>query len=452
MRKLKKQIWMGIIGVFILVIGITTYFLMGNKEESLKQVSGMVLSANDEYVIVQDINDVIYKFKIEDFVLEIGDNVVINYTGLLDSNKDIQDIKIKDYAKAGDTTIQNWQGNGIFKDYYTFAQNKLKTMTLDEKISQLLIVQMPKKDAAKVLKDNQFGGYILFENDFTGKTKSEVTTMIKDLQEVSKIPLLVAVDEEGGRVVRVSSNPNLVNSKFESPSELYKKGGLEAIKQDTVQKSLVLGNLGINLNLAPVVDVSTDPSDYMYSRSLGEDTETTSKFAKTVIEASKGGSVSYALKHFPGYGNNADTHTGSVTDSRTYESILKNDLPPFEAGIKSGAEAVLVSHNVVTNIDSANPASLSIPIHNLLREDLHFTGVIITDDLSMKALGSIDQPTTKAILAGNDLLIVSDYEESIKELKDALSNNIISEEVINDRVLRVLAWKYYKGMLYENQK
>lgn len=448
---MKKEIWIGLSLALVLLIGTITYFCISNKEETLKQVNGRVLMTNEDYVIVQDDNDVVYKFKLEDFILEIGDDVVISYTGLLDPNKDIQDIKIKDYARSS-TNKKTESKDGIFKDYYTFAEKKLETMSLDEKIGQLFLVRFPDKDAANIAKQNGFGGYVLFARDFQGKTKNEVISMIKEVQAASKIPLLIAVDEEGGSVVRVSSNKNLRDTPFLSPSELYGDGGLERIKEDTVEKSLLLANLGINLNLAPVVDVSTTPSDYMYSRSLGEDTSTTSKFAETVIKASKGGTVSYTLKHFPGYGNNPDTHTGSVTDSRTYDSILKNDIPPFRAGIEAGAEAVLVSHNTVTNIDSSNPASLSIPIHNILREDLNFTGVIITDDLSMGATKDIDKKVVKALLAGNDLLIVTDYEESIKEVKSAVENNKLSEDVINDRVTRILAWKYAKGLLYENQK
>ncbi len=448
---MKKEIWIGLSLALVLLIGTITYFCISNKEETLKQVNGRVLMTNEDYVIVQDDNDVVYKFKLEDFILEIGDDVVISYTGLLDPNKDIQDIEIKDYARSS-TNKKTESKDGIFKDYYTFAEKKLETMSLDEKIGQLFLVRFPDKDAANIAKQNGFGGYVLFARDFQGKTKNEVISMIKEVQAASKIPLLIAVDEEGGSVVRVSSNKNLRDTPFLSPSELYGDGGLERIKEDTVEKSLLLANLGINLNLAPVVDVSTTPSDYMYSRSLQEDTSTTSKFAETVIKASKGGTVSYTLKHFPGYGNNPDTHTGSVTDSRTYDSILKNDIPPFRAGIEAGAEAVLVGHNTVTNIDSSNPASLSIPIHNILREDLNFTGVIITDDLSMGATKDIDKKVVKALLAGNDLLIVTDYEESIKEVKSAVENNNLSEDVINDRVTRILAWKYAKGLLYENQK
>ena len=95
------------------------------------------------------------------------------------------------------------------------------------------------------------------------------------------------------------------------------------------EKSNLLYNLGINVNLAPVVDVSTNSTDYMYDRALGENTDITSKYAEVVIEASKGLGVSYTLKHFPGYGNNNDTHTGTVVDERSYEDILKNDIPPF---------------------------------------------------------------------------------------------------------------------------
>ena len=171
-----------------------------------------------------------------------------------------------------------------------------------------------------------------------------------------------------------------------------------------------------------------------------------------MIQASKGSGVSYTLKHFPGYGNNTDTHIGSATDNRSYEDILNNDLPPFEAGITAGAEAVLVSHNVVTSIDPDNPASLSTNIHNLLRNKLLFTGIIITDDLSMNALDNISNAAVKAILAGNDLLISTNYEEDIDSIKNSIINGTLSEETIDKLATRIIAWKYYKGLIIPNQK
>ena len=253
-------------------------------------------------------------------------------------------------------------------------------------------------------------------------------------------------------MVRVSSNPNLASSQFLSSRQLYQSGGFDLIKEDTIKKSKLLNNLGLNLNLAPVVDVSVDPSDYMYDRTLGEGVELTSTYASVVINASKNTGVSYVLKHFPGYGDNSDTHQGTVLDNRTFSSIETNDLPPFESGIESGAEAVLVSHNTVVNIDSNNPASLSPSIHNLLRNNLGFTGVIMTDDLSMGAVSSIENATVKALLAGNDIIMTTDYEKSVKEIKDALENGTISEQLIDDANHRIISWKYYMGLMYSAQK
>ena len=314
------------------------------------------------------------------------------------------------------------------------------------------MVRHPDTNAAELLKKYNFGGYVFFERDFKNKTEQQVTNMIKDLQKSANTPILTAVDEEGGKVVRVSSNPNLVSAPFKSSQQLYQMGGFEQIKQDTIYKSKVLSHLGLNLNLAPVVDVSVNPNDYMYERSFGSGTELTSTYAKTVIESSKDTGVSYTLKHFPGYGNNADTHTGSSVDQRSYDDILNNDLPPFEVGIKAGAEAVLVSHNTVTSIDASNPASLSASVHNLLRNKLNFTGIIITDDLDMGAISSISDATVKAILAGNDLIITTDYEDSVNQVKKALQNGTISEDLIDKLAFRILSWKYYKGIMFQNQK
>lgn len=445
-----------IIVVLLFIIVLSIVFLIknsSNKNES-KYLTAMVLTVSDDLVTVRDGNNIIYTFdNINDFTLESGDTVVLEYTGVL--NKDIsnQSINVINYTTSNEPSKRTIN-NDIFADFYKMAQTKLDSLSLDEKIGQLLLVRVPDTNKIEDLKKYHFGGYLLFAKDFDSKTKQEVVNMIKGFQEASDIPLLIAVDEEGGSVVRLSSNKNLVSAPFKSSQQLYKDGGFSLIKEDTINKSKILQELGINVNLAPVVDVSTDPNDYMYKRTIGLDTAKTSEYAKTVIEASKNGKVSYTLKHFPGYGNNADTHTGSATDTRSYDDILNNDLPPFTAGINAGAEAVLVSHNIVSSIDPNNPASLSSDIHNLLRNKLNFTGVIITDDLFMKAITDnvSGSATVKAILAGNDLLIVTDYAESVKDIKDAINDGIISEEVLDDAALKVLAWKYYKGLMIDKIK
>lgn len=334
----------------------------------------------------------------------------------------------------------------VFKDYRMQAKENLETLTLEEKIGQIFLVRYPETNGAEILEKYKFGGYLLFERDFKNKTEEEIKNEIVNLQSLANIPLLIAADEEGGKVVRASSNVNLRGEKFKSPRELYQIGGFQKIKEDVKEKSKFLYNLGINLNLAPVVDVTTNESDYIYARSLGEEAVLTSEYAKTVILASKEGSVSYTLKHFPGYGNNLDTHKGTSKDNKSYEEIKNTDLPPFEAGIQAGAEAVLISHNIVTSIDEENPASLSPKVIEVLRNELGFKGVIITDDLYMGAVSEDDEAVVKAVLAGNDLIIVTDYEKSIQDVKNAVGSGRITEERINIMVEQVLAWKYYKGM------
>lgn len=441
-----------------MVLVLTVLLFPSGKEEKLvtSKLTAMVINIGESTLTVQDDKDVIYTFNSNSNDVNVGEVVVIEYTGLLDKSTSVQKnslVGILPVSNDEEEYFNRSRSNGgIFEQFNTLAENKLKTMTLDEKIGQLLLVRYPDANAKEALEKYKFGGYVFFEKDFKDKTEKEVQNMMSELQKVANIPLLTAVDEEGGKVVRVSSNPNLASSKFLSPRQLYQEGGFDLIKEDVVNKSKVLANLGINLNLAPVVDVSTNPDDYMYDRTLGEGTSLTSTYASTVINASKNGKVSYVLKHFPGYGNNNDTHQGVVLDNRTFSDIETNDLPPFEAGINASAEAVLVSHNTVVNIDSNNPASLSPSIHNLLRNNLGFTGVIMTDDLAMGAISSIDNATVKALLAGNDIIMVTDYEKSFNEIKSALNNGTISEELIDNANHRIISWKYYKGLMYQNQK
>lgn len=447
------------ITVFIIaIISICTICFKDKKEEvtqDVKSLEATVMASDDNLVMVQDMNNIIYTFNIEDVNVNDMSTLKIEYIGELNKLSNIQDVEVVNYEVSNTNLSEDipasWQDNGIFSKYYIEAYNKLKGLSLEDKIGQLLLVRHP-NNAVEDLKKYKFGGFVFFERDFKDKYEEDVINMINNLQNNTTIPLLTAVDEEGGKITRISSNPNLVKEKFKSSKELYDEGGLDLIRQDTIDKSKILKNLGINVNLAPVVDVSTNSSDYMYERTIGYNTEITSNYAEAVIESSKNTGVSYTLKHFPGYGNNKDTHNSESIDNRTYESILKNDIPPFKKGIDAGAEAVLVSHNIVSSIDPDSPASLSSSIHNLLVNELNFTGVSITDDLDMGAVLNIDNKYVKALLAGNDLLIVTNYENAVGSIKDALKNGTLNESVINKSAFKILAWKYYKGLLFENEK
>lgn len=453
-----------ILVVFLLsLVGIGCIFWglqKSKKEENLVmgELSANVLRINQDKVTVLDNKQAIYTFSIQNLKANVGDSIVIRYAGIIDTEKELQETEVIEYRTVTeieeDLLPEEWLEEGLFEDYYKQAYEKLDSLSLDEKIGQLLLVRYKEDEALDDLKEYHFGGFVFYENAFKNKTRDDVEEMMNELQEKANVPLLTAVDEEGGKIIRVSSNPNLVSEPFKSSKELYQEGGFPRIEEDTKEKSKILEKLGINLNLAPVIDVSTNPTDYMYERAFGADTSLTSEYAKTVIKASKGRGVSYTLKHFPGYGSNADTHTSTVVDNRSYESILANDLPPFDAGIHAGAEAILVSHNIVSSIDNVNPASLSPSIHNILRNRLEFSGIIISDDLDMGATSNLQNTTVRALLAGNDLIITTDYKQSISELKAALNDGTISEDLINRVSLRVLAWKYYKGLIFdiENEK
>ena len=330
------------------------------------------------------------------------------------------------------------------------AQELLDGMTLEEKVGQMFIARCPETDAAQLAADYHLGGYILFGRDFKDKTAEQVTTDIQSCQDAAEIPLLIAVDEEGGTVNRVSSNPNLRSSPFRSPQSLYSEGGLELVRSDAQEKCRLLESLGININFAPVCDVSQDPADFIYDRTLGRDAQETSQYVAAVVETMAEEGMGSVLKHFPGYGNNTDTHTGVAYDDRPYDTFLTSDFLPFQAGIAAGADMVLVSHNIVSAMDEASPASLSPEVHRVLREDLGFTGVIVTDDLVMDGVRDFagdDEAAVLAVQAGNDLLCCTDFQTQVPAVLAAVESGEISEEQIDAAVLRVLTMKLRLGIL-----
>ena len=330
------------------------------------------------------------------------------------------------------------------------AQELLDGMTLEEKVGQMFIARCPETDAAQLAADYHLGGYILFGRDFKDKTAEQVTADIQNYQDAAEIPLLIAVDEEGGTVNRVSSNPNLRSSPFRSPQSLYSEGGLELVRSDAQEKCRLLESLGININFAPVCDVSQDPADFIYDRTLGRDAQETSQYVAAVVETMAEEGMGSVLKHFPGYGNNTDTHTGVAYDDRPYDTFLTSDFLPFQAGIAAGADMVLVSHNIVSAMDEASPASLSPEVHRVLREDLGFTGVIVTDDLVMDGVRDFagdDEAAVLAVQAGNDLLCCTDFQTQVPAVLAAVESGEITEEQIDAAVLRVLTMKLRLGIL-----
>ena len=275
---MNKKTIVGIIGlIFVLILVFFLFTNKNKKEESeeleTNEITATVLSVSEESLTVKDKDDIIYTFSDFDNKqnLTAGQNFTLSYTGDLDKDTEFQNVSIIKCTKLDDDDIQTMmEDKSAFSVFYKQAAKKLDKMTLKEKVGQVLLVGAPEKNQAELLKDNPYSGYVLYKRDFDGKSESQVKSKINTLQRASKIPLLIAVDEEGGTVVRVGSNPRLVKNGFKSPQELYKAGGMDAIKQDTIDKSKILNNLGINLNLAPVVDVATDTNAYIYYRTISK--------------------------------------------------------------------------------------------------------------------------------------------------------------------------------------
>ena len=326
----------------------------------------------------------------------------------------------------------------------------VETMTVEEKAAQMILAGCTDEAVGREFCRGGAGGLCLFAQPFADKSAEQVREMTAGFQEAAKIPLLLSVDEEGGTVNRVSLNPQLRGSIFFSPRYLFNQGGMELIRSDTEEKAAFLLDLGINVNLAPVCDVPLTEGDFIYPRCFSTDAEETSDYITDVVGIMKDCGLGSTLKHFPGYGGSADTHKNMAYDEREYDVFAERDFLPFQAGIEAGADAVMVSHNIVACMDTEYPASLSPEVHRILREELGFRGVIISDDLAMNAITQFtngQNPAVTAVLAGNDMLCYREFDASVAAITEAVRAGEISEEQLDSSVLRILAWKQSLGLL-----
>ncbi|HEM4516731.1 TPA: beta-hexosaminidase [Streptococcus suis] len=324
--------------------------------------------------------------------------------------------------------------------------NYLNQMTLEEKVGQMIFARMPSAGQTKALETYYFGGHILFASDFEGKTLEQVKEEIASYQSLSKVPLLMASDEEGGTVTRISQ---LLETPFPSPLELYQSGGIEAILSDAKQKTSLLKEEGIYAGFFPVADLSTDPSSFIYDRTIGQDAKTTADYIGQLVKLLKQEQFTSTLKHFPGYGDNADSHTDLVYDNRSLEELRANDFLPFKAGIEAGADSIMVSHNIVPAIDDV-PSSISPEINKILRSELGFEGVIMTDDFDMLGLSQfVDQNSgaLQTIQAGTDMILSSSYASQIPYIVEQVKAGTITEERLDQSVKRILGMKYDLGLI-----
>ncbi|MBX4167035.1 LPXTG cell wall anchor domain-containing protein [Lacticaseibacillus paracasei] len=349
-------------------------------------------------------------------------------------------------------------------DINTYISN----MTLDQKIGQMFVVRTSQdtdKARADIAKYN-LGGLIVYGVDFTsvgGTTAKEAQnnfkTKMQSFQSSASLPLLIGVDQEGGTVSRLSQNPLIANGRsFPSPQTSYANGGMANVTKEASEVGTILKNLGINWNYAPVADSTSDTSSFIYGRTFGQDYLATANYITNVIPAWQNAGVAATLKHFPGYGSAIDTHTDFAVVTKSKEDFEKEDLLPFKSGITAGADSVMIAHIVMQAVDPVYPASLSRKVvTDLLRNDLGYNGLIITDALEMGAIKQFAQEHDQvpvdvlAVEAGNDCIMNNDYETAIPQIHAAVSNGTIKESEINEHVFRILDLKRKLGLLAKAQ-
>lgn len=328
----------------------------------------------------------------------------------------------------------------------------ISNMTIEEKVGQMLFVRCPNDNIENqelYIKQYSLGGYILFSEDFKNKTPEIVKKNINLYQSSSKIPMLIGVDEEGGDILRISKFEAFGKPPFPSQQELAALGA-DAVYNNSIEISEFLSELGININLAPVADVSVNSDDYINNRSFGVDAVATAEYIAYAVKGYTDSGFSCVLKHFPGYGNNIDTHKGLAIDNRSLDQFKAKDFLPFISGIEAGADGVLISHNIMASVDDTLPSSLSPKVYDILRNELNFNGIIMTDDLSMDAITKYTHggnPTVLAVKAGCDLIVNSNFIDGYNAVLREVENGNISSQRIDESVMRILSLKVKMGIL-----
>lgn len=434
-----------IIIVVLLGLVITAGFYalqLTSKQETIKveYLEGQIIAIKDRTVSLRDDNNRVYAVdlsdvEISDDQLQFGSQISLQYTGILESETQF------DIVKASTQVPQIINGT-IESDKLNKIISEVSKMSLEQKVAQMFFVVCPDSGAVSLLDRYQVGGYFMENKDFKNKSRNTVIANIKAYQAAVKIPLLIMVNEEGGKETSVSNN--LRSNRFRLAQNVFKSGGMDSIIADTTEKTEFLQAFGINVNMNPVADLPDSSEDFIYERSFGTDVDETSNYVKSVVKVMKGLKMGSVLKHFPGYGNAPDTNDLIYHDTRDYDVIMDEDIKPFKAGVETGANCILVGHNIVDVIDNQNPGSLSSNMISLVRKELEYNGVIMSDNISKAtsaAFGSAEEVAIKSVQAGNDMIITDNPQEHIEAIINAAKSNQIDLNDLDKSVMRILAWK-----------
>lgn len=344
-------------------------------------------------------------------------------------------------------------------DQDALIQEKVAGMTLYEKVAQMLIIEPEQltgearvttagAQTQQALAGMPVGGIMYSAENFIDK--AQVQEMLSVTQSGSKIPLILTCDEEGGRVNRLM---NTVGTTYIGPMLDYEAQGTDGAYQNAHTIASDMAALGFNFDLAPVADVWSNPANTVIGdRAYSSDFNKAAELVPAAVNGFHDGGVGTAIKHFPGHGDTAgDSHDGSVYVTKTLDELRAAELVPFQAGIDAGTDMVMVGHLICSAIDS-EPATLSYKIiTELLREEMGFDGVVITDGLQMGAMTqnyTTGEIALGAVNAGCDMLLCPDAPwPAMNALMDAVNDGSLSEERLDESVTRILTMKVARGIL-----
>lgn len=363
---------------------------------------------------------------------------------------------------APKTNLLSNVGNQMHKTTTTpqqYINTIIQNMTLDQKLGQMMLVQFVGSDYSvdlnTMLSQYDVGSVLLLAGNNNIVGKSQLTSLTQQIQHNSVLPTIVSLDQEGGEVDRLAA----LDGPRPSAAEIAAKGDPTQATLAGEQDAQDLSQYGINLQLAPVVDVGTPYSLLQEEgRTFGENADTVTQMAAAYLQGlQKSGKVQGTLKHFPGLGSiTTDPHTTLPYLNRTQEQLNEIDWAPYHNLINQGlVHAIMVTHEVVTAIDNTTPASLSSKIvTGVLRDQMGFQGVIMTDSLTMAGISAYyttKQAAVLAVEAGSDIIMGADSPRAVatmvQGIEEAINSGEISQQRIDQSVSRILMLKYQMGLL-----
>lgn len=358
---------------------------------------------------------------------------------------------------------------GMSDEDATYASLEyLDLMTDEEKVGQLFTVNLEQiddtkgeyyehKKITKTMKENlqkyPVGGVILFSRNIWNRKQTK--KLIRKLQKNAAMPMFISVDEEGGDVARIGNNKKMKTDTFPTMEEIGQTQDADYVYYMASTIGSQIGELGFNVDFAPVADVKTsEMNSEIGTRSFGDDPKKVAEFVSAYVKGLESQNICSTLKHFPGQGSSSgDTHQGSVDIDSSISKLRKIDFVPFVSGIEAGADFVMVSHISVSRVtETSEPASVSkLIMTTILREELDYSGLIVTDAFDMACITdkySAAEAAVKSFNAGADIILMpQDLPEAYDAILSKVKSGKITEKRLNDTVQRILKLKFQKGIM-----